>query len=92
MPYKIEITSAAQKDFNRLPTEAQDRIRPAIRALADNPRPDGVEKMVDLKGVYRLRVGQYRVGYEIRDRELIITVIGVGKRDEIYHLIKKRVK
>jgi len=60
------------------------RVDAAILALADNPRPAGCVKLSGLSDLWRIRVGDYRVVYEIRDRQLIVLIVGVAHRREIY--------
>ena len=83
MSYEISILRRAQKELAKLPQSDYQRIRNAISNLANNPRPSGCKK---LKGrpAWRIRIGDYRVIYEIRDRQLIIVVIDVGHRRDIY--------
>ena len=83
MAYRLEFSSAADRQFRKLPKEVQTRLKPHIDALANNPRPPGVEKLRGEEG-YRLRVGDYRVLYEIHDDILLILVIKVDHRREVY--------
>lgn len=92
MAYTVKISPAAEKDLAALPEPIRIRAWEGIRSLANNPRPVGVEKMVNLKDTYRIRVGQYRIGYQIRNHELLVTIVGVGKRDDIYPMVKRRLK
>ncbi|MGV8139063.1 MAG: type II toxin-antitoxin system RelE/ParE family toxin [Mangrovibacterium sp.] len=73
----------AQKQIMKLDKKAVPVIKSAIAGLADNPRPQGYIK---LKGeeAYRIRVGNYRIIYEINDRKIIVTVVAVGHRKDIY--------
>ena len=81
--YSILLTKSAAKELERVPTKDRQRIVARIGALAENPRPVGVEKLSgDEK--YRLRQGDYRILYEIVDAELIVTVVRVGNRREVY--------
>lgn len=84
MPYRVELRPAARREFVRLPGEVQDRIRPRIDALADAPRPPGCEKLAGHASRYRVRVGDYRVLYEVADRTLVVTVTRVAHRREAY--------
>ena len=68
----------------KLPRQVQVRVAPAIDALADEPRPAGVEKMKDRDDEYRIRVGDYQVIYEIRDQELLVKIVRLGHRGDIY--------
>ncbi len=83
MRYQIILPKSVQKELDRLPDEIVSRILTRLSALETNPRPPDVKK---LKGrdAWRIRTGDYRVIYEIRDRALQIIVITVGHRREIY--------
>jgi mRNA interferase RelE/StbE len=83
MSYEIFILRRAQKALTKLPQKDYQNIISAINNLAINPRPSGCKKSKD-RPAYRIRVGVYRVIYEISDRQLIITVINVSHRKEIY--------
>lgn len=66
-----------------MPTKDRSRIVAKIRGLEDHPRPPGVEKLSgDEK--YRLRQGDFRILYEIEDRQLIVTVVRIGNRRDVY--------
>ena len=82
--YELRITPTARKEIDRLPTQARERVEVAIVSLADNPRPFGSKKMRGLQDTYRIRVGNYRVIYEVQDDALLIIVVAVGDRKDIY--------
>jgi mRNA interferase RelE/StbE len=82
--YRIEFTAGARKGLAGLPRAAQERIAPRITALSDDPRPRGVDRIKGEDGLYRIRVGDYRVVYAIRDDRLIVTVVRVGDRKDVY--------
>lgn len=82
--YEIRIMPAAQKEIDRLPQRARERVEAAIVSLADNPRPVGSKKLRTLKDTYRVRVGNYRIIYQVFDDELVILVVTVGDRKDIY--------
>lgn len=84
MAYTIIIAHPARKQFLKLPVLIQLRIEQAIDALAETPRPHGVESIKGLYETYRVRVGDYRVIYTIKDEELIILVVRIGHRREVY--------
>jgi len=84
MPYVIKFTQHAARSFRKLPREIQTRISPAIESLKDNPRPPGSEKLKGTDDAYRIRVGDYRVLYEVKDAELVVYIIEAGHRREIY--------
>jgi mRNA interferase RelE/StbE len=83
MRFQIILPKSVQKELDRLPDEIARRILTRLAGLETNPRPANVKK---LKGrdAWRIRVGNYRVIYEIHDRVLQIIVITVGHRREIY--------
>lgn len=81
--YSILLTRSAAKELEAVPTKDRQRIVAKIGALAENPRPVGCEKLSgDEK--YRLRQGNYRILYEIVDADLIVTVVRVGDRRDVY--------
>lgn len=82
--YQIEFTKAASKQLKKLPSEEQTRIRDKIDELADNPRPDGVVKLTNSENSYRIRVGNYRVLYDIFDDILLVSVVKVRHRKDVY--------
>ena len=84
MPDRIELTHRAEKDLDRLPTDVRIRIIHKIEALSENPRPHGVEKLSGKEGFYRIRVGDYRVIYEIQDDVILVLVLRLGHRSDIY--------
>jgi mRNA interferase RelE/StbE len=81
--YEIELTPSATKQYKNLPNSIIDRITDAIDVLEKDPRPAGFKK---LKGeeAYRIRVGDYRVVYEIHDNILQILVIRIMHRKKVY--------
>jgi len=81
--YTIQILRRAQKALESLPKPDYLRMRDAIRELAREPRPHGCEKLVGREG-WRIRVGNYRAIYEIDGENLIVLVIDIGDRKEIY--------
>ncbi len=84
MAYRIEFTAAARRQLRRLAPEVRRRLAPAIDRLADDPRPSGVVKLGGADLGYRLRVGDYRIVYELYDDRLVVLVIRVGHRREVY--------
>lgn len=87
--YRVGFDSIARKQFRRLDTTVRRKITEALRRLAIDPRManPNVTPMEGADLTYRLRVGGYRVVYEIYDDELLILVVGTGSRGQIY---KKR--
>jgi mRNA interferase RelE/StbE len=82
--YRVEIMRSALKQLEALPREEQERLTTEINALADDPRPPGVEKLKGVADQYRIRVGSYRVIYTIRDDRLIVLVLRIGHRRDVY--------
>jgi mRNA interferase RelE/StbE len=83
MTYALTILRRAQKELAALPRKNYELVRDAIRALGEAPRPSGCRKLVGRDG-WRVRVGDYRVIYEIDDEERIVTVLHVGHRRNVY--------
>ncbi|MFH1093405.1 MAG: type II toxin-antitoxin system RelE/ParE family toxin [Candidatus Omnitrophota bacterium] len=77
------IKKSAAKELEKIPTRDLKKIVERIQSLADNPRPPGSQKPSQSE-LYRVRQGTYRIVYEIKDKELIIHVIKIGHRREIY--------
>ena len=84
--YKIEVAPAADRDLKKLQGRIQrpefERLRDIIRALADEPRPYGVRKIKGADKAYRIRVGSYRVVYEIYDNENLVVLLQIARRSE----------
>jgi mRNA interferase RelE/StbE len=81
--YKIELRRLAQRALDRLPKSDFQAVLEATKHLAQTPRPRGVEK-VKSTGLWRIRQGDYRIIYGIDDKQLLITVVRIGHRREIY--------
>jgi len=81
--YTVVVTKSAQKQLLALPVEVRSRVTERIEALGKAPRPADVKKLRGREG-WRIRLGDYRVIYEIHDRILRVIVINVGHRREIY--------
>jgi mRNA interferase RelE/StbE len=81
--YKVEILRSAQRQLAKVDRQDQSRIVSAIRGLASNPRPHGGKKLSG-RAAWRIRVGVYRVIYEIFDDRLLILVVTIGHRREVY--------
>jgi mRNA interferase RelE/StbE len=83
MSYAVSILRRAQKELGQLSSPSFERVCDAIRLLADNPRPSGSRKLVGRDG-WRIRVGDYRVIYEIDDSARTVLVLHIGHRRDIY--------
>jgi mRNA interferase RelE/StbE len=82
--YEAQIARRAVKAIGTLPRREQQRVRAAIELLADNPRPPGCVALAGEERAYRVRVGDYRIGYEVLDQQLVIQVVRVAHRREVY--------
>lgn len=82
--YSVKITSRAEGELKRLDRPVKNRVVKAILALASDPRPPGCLKVKSAEGVWRIRVRDWRIGYEIDDGLHEVVVIRVGHRSEFY--------
>lgn len=82
MAYEIQLEKSAAKQLSKLERRVQVKIAEKINALAFDPRPHGYKKLVDEGGTCRVKVGDYRILYDIFDRVLIVNVISIAKRNE----------
>lgn len=82
--YRVLLERGAEKDLARLSSESHDRVVAAIRTLATNPRPPGCRKLAGTRNDWRIRVGDYRVIYEIADEIRIVRVNRVRHRRDVY--------
>ena len=82
--YSVELTRTAEKQLRRIAKRDRSRLVQAIQGLADRPRPHGSRKLQGYEDVFRIRVGQYRVVYEILEGRVIVIVLKVGHRKDIY--------
>lgn len=82
--YRIEFKPAAERQFYKFSQSVQKLIKPHIDALAHNPRPAGCGRLTGKDGLWRIRVGDYRIVYEIQDNVLVVMVVRLGHRREVY--------
>ena len=82
--YRIEISATAEKQLGKLPRDDQVRIARAISLLAENPRPRGCRKLTGYEDIFRIRVGTYRVIYSVEQSEILIIILKIGRRKDIY--------
>ena len=82
--YSIQITPGAARGLTALDKPARRRIAIRIDALAENPRPAGVKKLQGESNTWRVRVGDYRIIYTIEDNRLVLLVIKIGHRGDVY--------
>lgn len=84
MVYHVSIEPAAMRELNKLTPKVRQEVSDAITALATEPRPDGVRKLSGSKNSYRIRVGDYRVLYRVTDKALLVLVVKVAHRRDVY--------
>ena len=87
--YKIYFKKSVLKDIKNIPDKDLKRILKRIESLSDDPRPPGHEKLSD-QDLYRIRQGNYRIVYSIKDELLTVWVIKIGHRRDIYRKFKKK--
>ena len=81
--YSIFLSKTAQRQLNKLDDKLVDKLIAVISNLAENPRPNGYIKLRG-RSAYRIRQGNYRIIYEVIDNRLIINIIALGHRRDIY--------
>jgi mRNA interferase RelE/StbE len=82
--YRIEWRPAAAKALEGLPRDLARRIYTRVSCLAEDPRPSGCEKLAGGHNEYRVRVGDYRIVYAVEDRAVLVLVLAIGHRREVY--------
>lgn len=80
----INISSRAERELKRLDRTIKNRIVTALLALMDDSRPPGCLKIKTSERLWRIRVGDWRVGYEIDDASQTVTIVTIGHRSEFY--------
>jgi mRNA interferase RelE/StbE len=90
--YDVVLDKRAEKALTKLPARVQSDLVLAIDGLASEPRPHGLKTLDAKKKVYRIRAGSYRVVYQIQDARLVVLVVRVGDRKEIYKRLNKLLK
>lgn len=92
MPYEISVLRPANKMLDKLsrqqPKDAES-IEDAIEDLAEDPRPSGCRPLKGYAGVWRIRVGDYRVCYTVDDGQLLVLVVTISTRDDVYAVIRR---
>jgi len=84
-PYRLEIRPSVEKELRKIrDLQLRKRFEGAFAKLAENPRRMGAEKMSGHENRYRFRVGDYRIVYEIHDAVLVVLILAVGDRKDIY--------
>lgn len=84
MAYSILLAPPAERQLKALAEATQKRIVTRLKTLQHNPRPQGVKKLTGEDDLYRIREGNYRIIYTIRDKELVVLVVKIGDRKDVY--------
>ncbi|MCY4014977.1 MAG: type II toxin-antitoxin system RelE/ParE family toxin [Gammaproteobacteria bacterium] len=82
--YDLEISRTAERQLRRLPRADQARVVQAMLQLATDPYPRGTRKLLGYDDVFRIRVGQYRVLYSVSEATVIVVVLKIGHRRDVY--------
>ena len=82
--FRLVFARAARKDLESLPSKMQDRILAEIEKLRENARPSKSKKLKGMSDTLRIRVGDYRVLYEIHEREVVVLVVRIRHRKDAY--------
>lgn len=84
--FRVDFTPAAIKQFNKLDPSIQIRLRPVIDAFANDPIPLGAKKMkgTGVDPLWRVRVGDYRIVYKVEGHRLVVLIVKIGHRREVY--------
>jgi mRNA interferase RelE/StbE len=85
MTYRIELSPSAVGQLRKLDGAARRRVQAAVELIGHDPRPAGAKKLVGGEGEWRVRTGDYRIVYEVNDGVLLVLVLAVGHRREIYN-------
>jgi len=88
MPHRIELGPAAARQLKKLDRGVLSQIAAKIDSLAEEPRPHGCEKLAGYDDLYRVKVGDHRIVYAVQDEQLLVIVVKVGSRAEIYQRIR----
>ena len=84
MTYRVDFTTAAARQVRKLPRATRDRVLDAIEGLRDEPRPHGAKKLVGEDTAWRIRIGDYRVIYDVFDSDLTVVVVRATHRRDVY--------
>lgn len=84
MTYRVTLSPMAGRQLRKLDAQARRRIQAALDVLAEQPRPPSATRLVGGAGEWRVRTGDYRIVYEIEDDRLLVLVLRIGHRREVY--------
>jgi mRNA interferase RelE/StbE len=84
MTYRVELKPSVVESLAKIPLSDRKKIARKIDSLIENPRPRGVVKLAGEESLYRIRSGDYRIIYQIQDEQLLVLVVRVGQRGDVY--------
>ncbi|CAH0240626.1 Toxin RelG [Microbacterium oxydans] len=84
--YRVEFTAAAAEEIRKLDPQIRRRILAGVSELEREPRPHGVRKLAGYDNAWRVRIGDYRVLYEVIDEQVLVTVVRVAHRRDVYEI------
>lgn len=84
MSYRIEVAPAARRELRKLDPQARRRVQAALELLAGSPRPPAAKPLVNAGGAWRIRTGSYRIVYEIHDDRILVLVLRIAHRRDVY--------
>ena len=82
--HEVEVSRTAEKQLHKLTRDDQERVVRRMLVLAEDPFPQGARKLTGYDDVYRVRVGRYRILYSVSRRRLVIVILKVGHRKDVY--------
>lgn len=86
-PYSVGYENTARKELGKLDKQIARRVARAVSALGANPRPAGCRRLVGYDNLWRIRVGDYRVIYTVKDTELVVLALRIAHRSDVYRRI-----
>ena len=89
--YRVLLHAAVPKELRKLPTKIRDRAKATIDGLGEDPIPIGAGRLRGRENAYRIRIGDYRIVYEVHVTEIVVYVVGAAHRREVYRRILDRV-
>ena len=84
MPFSVLLAPPAERQLRSFAPAIQKRLVKRMKSLQNDPRPSGVKKLAGEDNLYRIREGDYRIIYTVQDKELIVLVVKIGDRKEVY--------
>ena len=89
MTWEIRFSPRAKRELAQLPKRDMNRVDNRIQALQEEPHPANCQKLSGFENLYRIRAGDYRIIYQIIDDEIVVVVIRIGHRKDVYRLLRE---